>query len=136
MKSILLVALNLLIGTGIQAEVLPLRFKSEARQSENSLNILAPARQQWVRQSPLPSGRNLTGPSWATATHGLASGEALTLVETFDGGVTWRDVNLGSQNSSSPFYDVLCRDPQNYFVIGNSATGGPDIFRTTNSGTT
>jgi hypothetical protein len=42
-------------------------------------------------------------------THGFASGEALTLVETFDGGVTWSDVNLGSQNSSSPFYTFFAR---------------------------
>ena len=65
---------------------------------------------------------NLTGVSWATATHGLASGEALTLVETFDGGLTWRDVNLGSPDTANPFYNVLCKDPQNYFVIANSAT--------------
>jgi photosystem II stability/assembly factor-like uncharacterized protein len=88
MKSILLVVLNALIGTVIQAEVL---------QSGNSLNTLAPARQQWVRQSPLPTGRNLTGVSWATTTHGFASGEALTLVETFDGGVTWSDVTWAAK---------------------------------------
>jgi len=135
-KSILLVVLNLLVGIGVQAQVMPLRPNSEMVQSGNSPNTLAPARQQWVRQSPLPTGRNLTGVSWATATHGLASGEALTLVETFDGGVTWRNVVLGSQTSGSPFYNVLCRDSQNYFVIGNSATTGRDIFRTTDSGTT
>jgi Photosynthesis system II assembly factor YCF48 len=134
-KSILLVVLNVFFGIGIEAEVLPLRFNSEAPQSGNSPDTLSPTRQQWVRQSPLPTGRNLTGVSWATATHGLASGEALTLVETFDGGVTWREVVLGSQSSGSPFYNVLCKDSQNYFVIGNSATTGRDIFRSTNSGT-
>ena len=111
-KSILLVVLHLLIGAGIQAEVLPLRSNNEARQSGISINTISPARQQWVRQSPPPTGRNLTGVSWATATHGLASGDALTLVETFDGGLTWRDVNLGSPDAGNSFYNVLCKDPQ------------------------
>ena len=64
-KSILLVVLTLFFGIGSKAEVLP----------GNSLNPIAPARQQWVRQSPLPTGRNLTGVSWATTTHdGKGSG--------------------------------------------------------------
>ncbi len=94
----------------------------------------APRQDEWVRQSPLPSARNLTGVSWATTTHGFASGEALTLIETLDGGATWRNVNLGT--STDPLYNVYCRDANNYFAIGNSGTGGPDIYRTTDAGTT
>ena len=41
---------------------------------------------QWTRQSPLPAARNLRGVAWATPTHGFASGESETLVETSDGG--------------------------------------------------
>src|SRR5262245_34286196 len=61
--------------------------------------VLAPTLDEWVRQSPLPTARNLTGVAWATATHGFAAGEALTLIETFDGGATWSDVNLGSTST-------------------------------------
>ena len=43
-------------------------------------SVIAPALDEWVRQSPLPSARNLTGVAWATSTHGFASGESLTLV--------------------------------------------------------
>src|SRR4029434_2626143 len=41
--------------------------------------VMSPALDEWVRQSPLPTARNLTGVAWATSTHGFASGEALTL---------------------------------------------------------
>jgi photosystem II stability/assembly factor-like uncharacterized protein len=89
----------------------------------------------WTRQSPLPTGANLTGVSWASATHGLMSGEGHTLLETFDTGATWRNIRLPGY-PTDPFYNVLCRDATNYFVIGNSATTGRDIFRTPNAGTT
>ena len=75
---------------------------------------------QWTRQSPLPTARNLNGVAWATATHGFAAGESETLVETFDGGATWRTVNLGFA-PSDPFYNVYCRDAGNCFVVGNGA---------------
>jgi hypothetical protein len=54
-KSILLVVLNVFFGIGIEAEVLPLRFNSEAPQSGNSPDTLSPTRQQWVHRvrSPL-----------------------------------------------------------------------------------
>ena len=87
-----------------------------------------------VRQSPLPSPRNLTGVAWPTSTHGFASGEALTLVETFDGGVTWQDVDLGT--STDPLYNVSCIDANVCVAIGNSGTFGPDIYRTSNAGAT
>src|SRR4051794_4228202 len=66
----------------------------------STFNATAPLSDEWVRQSPLPSPRNLTGVTWATVTHGFASGEALTLIETFDGGVTWRNVNLGTTSTN------------------------------------
>ena len=101
----------------------------------DSSSVVAPVLDEWVRQSPLPTARNLTGVAWATSTHGFASGESLTLVETFDAGATWRDVDLGS-TSTDPLYNVYCRDGNNCYAIGNSATGGPDIYRTTNAGVT
>ena len=90
---------------------------------------------QWTRQSPLPAARNLTGVAWATPTHGFASGESETLVETSDGGGTWHNVNLGI-SPSDPFYNVYCRDADNCFVIGNGTGNGPDHWRTTNGGMT
>jgi photosystem II stability/assembly factor-like uncharacterized protein len=92
------------------------------------LACLVSAQDEWVRQSPLPAARNLTGVSWATSAHALASGEALTLIETFDGGGTWNTVDFGI--STDPFYNVLCRDPSNYFVTGNTN------YRSTDSGAT
>ena len=94
----------------------------------------APEVDEWLRQSPVPTARNLTGISWASATHGLASGESLTLLETLDSGATWKNIILGT--STDPFYNVLCRDASNYFVIGNSGTNGPDNYRSTNGGAT
>jgi len=90
---------------------------------------------QWTRQSPLPAARNLWGVAWATPTHGFASGESETLVETSDGGGTWHNVNLGI-SPSDPFYNVYCRDADNCFVIGNGTGNGPDHWRTTNGGVT
>ena len=90
---------------------------------------------QWTRQSPLPAARNLWGVAWATPTHGFASGESETLVETSDGGATWHKVNLGI-SPSDPFYNVYCRDADNCFVIGNGTGNGPDHWRTTNGGVT
>lgn len=98
-------------------------------------SVTAPALDEWVRQSPLPTARNLTGVAWATSTHGFASGEALTLIETFDGGATWRDVDLGT-TSTDPLYNTYCVDGNTCFAIGNSATIGRDIYRTINAGVT
>ena len=119
----LFASLGCLVETSLSAAEIPALLKAPLAQDE------------WIRQSPLPTARNLTGVAWATATHGFASGEALTLIETFDGGVTWRNVDLG-RTSTDPFYNVYCRDGSNCFAIGNSGTGGPDIYRTTNAGVT
>jgi photosystem II stability/assembly factor-like uncharacterized protein len=89
----------------------------------------------WMRQSPLPAARNVWGAAWATGTHSFAAGESETLIETFDGGVTWRNVNLGV-SPSDPFYNVYCRDADNCFVTGNGTTNGPDHWRTTDGGAT
>ena len=101
----------------------------------NCLSAIAFGQNQWTRQSPLPAARNLWGAAWATPTHGFASGESETLIETFDGGTTWHNVNLGVAQSD-PFYNVYCRDADNCFVIGNGTTNGPDHWRTTDGGAT
>src|ERR1043166_4566865 len=98
------------------------------------LACLVSAQDEWVRQSPLPTARNLTGVSWATSSHALASGDALTLIETLDSGTTWSNVDFGT--STNPFYNVLCRDAANCFVIGNSDSSSADNYRTTDSGAT
>jgi photosystem II stability/assembly factor-like uncharacterized protein len=73
--------------------------------------------------------------AWASPTHSFASGEYGTFIETFDGGTTWRNINLDIF-PSDPFYNVYCRDADNCFVVGNSGTNGPDHWRTTDSGAT
>ena len=85
-------------------------------------------------QSPVPTARNLWGAAWATPTHAFAVGDGLTMIETFDAGATWRDVELSSYTWPAlqrqvPRCQHLCR-------IGNSATTGRDIYRTTNAGAT
>ena len=124
------------LGSAVVSTLAALVFTASSLMAATSASSAsAPAIDEWVRQSPLPSARNLTGVAWATSTHGFACGEALTLVETFDAGATWRSVTLGG-TSTNPFYNVYFRDANNGFVIGNSGTGGPDIYRTTDAGVT
>jgi photosystem II stability/assembly factor-like uncharacterized protein len=124
------------LGSAVVSTLAALLFTASGLMVATSASSAsAPALDEWVRQSPLPSARNLTGVAWATATHGFACGEALTLVETFDAGATWRSVTLGG-TSTNPFYNVYFRDANNGFVIGNSGTGNPDIYRTTDAGVT
>lgn len=133
-RSILFAALVFLVAANVQAGISLLHPDGQSATTAGGVGSRAPATDEWIRQSPLPTARNLTGVSWATSTHGLASGEAYTLVETFDAGATWRNVILGT--ATDPFYNILCRDASSYFVIGNSGTFGPDHFRTTDSGVT
>jgi photosystem II stability/assembly factor-like uncharacterized protein len=114
--------------------LLPFTLLSALALASTDTMPLRPETDDWVQQSPLPAARNLTGISWATSTHALASGEAVTLIETFDAGATWRNVDLQGE-SAEPYYNVLCRDAQNYFVIGNSS-GPPNHWRTSDGGTT
>lgn len=92
------------------------------------------AQNQWIRQSPIPTGMNLQGVFWTSATHAFIAGESATALETTDGGQTWRTINL-PMFPSDPLYNVYFRDPNNGFFIGNSAAQ-PDIFRTTDGGAT
>ena len=62
------------------------------RPDENSSR--APLSEEWVLQTPVPTARNLWGAAWATPTHAFAVGDGLTMIETFDAGATWRDVEL------------------------------------------
>ena len=75
---------------------------------------------------------NLSGVAWATTTHAFAVGDGLTMIETFDAGATWRDVELSS--SPDPLYNVKCVDANICIAIGNAATTGRDIYRTTKGG--
>ena len=59
LRLVLLTGVASLIGIGLSAAEIPNAPLTE-----------------WIRQSPLPTARNLTGASWATSTHALASGEA------------------------------------------------------------
>jgi len=92
------------------------------------------AQAQWIRQSPIPTGTNLWGASWASSAHGFIAGENATALETTDGGQTWQAINL-PMFPTDPLYNVYFRDPDNGFFIGNS-DAQPDIFRTTNGGAT
>ncbi len=130
----LLTALACLFVTEARGQVTPLR-RDEGAVTRNDRGIAALALDEWVRQSPVPTGSNLTGLAWTTATHAFASGTGLTLVETLDGGATWRDVDLPGA-STDPLYNVSCANATTCVAIGNSATTGPDIYRTSNAGAT
>jgi photosystem II stability/assembly factor-like uncharacterized protein len=93
------------------------------RPDENSSRALLS--EDWVLQSPVPTARNLWGAAWATPTHAFAVGDGLTMIETFDAGATWRNVELSS--SPGPLYNVKCLDANICVAIGNSATTGRDI---------
>src|SRR6478672_9646727 len=93
-KSVTRPAPRTLLGGAVASTLAALVFTASNLMAAASVSsLMAPVVDEWVRQSPLPTARNLTGVAWATSTHGFASGEALTLIETFDGGVTWSDVD-------------------------------------------
>jgi len=131
-RSLFLTVLVCLAGSTAQAAVSPLRDQTTAM-AKNEQFGAETVLDEWVRQSPLPTGANLNGVAWATATHGFAAGTGLTLIETFDAGATWRDVDLAGFETE-PFYNVYCSDANTCFVIGNSATTGKDLWRTINAG--
>ena len=134
-RSLLSVVLAGFIGAHLQAQVSPLRPGDGSRVAATaSSGLLAPLLDEWVKQSPIPTPRNLAGVAWLTSTHAFAAGDSLTLIETFDGGATWQDVELGT--STDPLYNVACADANVCVAIGNSATTGPDIYRTSNAGAT
>lgn len=133
-RSLFLTVLVCLAGSTAQAAVSLLRDQTTAVAQNDKFGAEA-VLDEWVRQSPLPTGANLNGVAWATATHAFAAGTGLTLIETFDGGATWRDVDLAGFETE-PFYNVYCSDANTCFVIGNSATTGLDHWRTTNAGAT
>ena len=86
-RSLLPVVLGCLIGAHLQAQVSPLRPGEGSRVAATTPSgLMAPLLDEWVKQSPIPTARNLTGVAWLTSTHGFAAGESLTLIETFDGG--------------------------------------------------
>ena len=130
--SIFFATLLCLLGVSARGQVSLLRLDERAT-APTDRGIVAPLLDEWVKQSPVPTARNLWGAAWATATHGFAAGESLTLVETFDGGMTWRDVSLPS-SSEDPLYNVACIDANICVAMGNSGLEGPDVFRTSNGG--
>ncbi|MEO7725519.1 MAG: YCF48-related protein [Chthoniobacterales bacterium] len=131
-RLMLLTVLICSLGTVVHGQVSLLR-SDDAPVPRPERGQMAPLLDEWVRQAPLPTARNLSGVAWATATHAFASGDVLTLVETLDGGITWSDVDLPG-SSTGPLYNVSCVDANICVAIGNSATTGPDIYRTSNAG--
>ncbi|MEZ0326028.1 MAG: YCF48-related protein [Fimbriimonas sp.] len=93
----------------------------------------AASAQSWVKQAPLPTETDLNGVAFVSPTHGFITGAAHKLLETTDGGLNWRPVDLGT--STEPFYEIYFRDANNGFLIGNTS-GASEHFRTTNGGAT
>jgi photosystem II stability/assembly factor-like uncharacterized protein len=94
----------------------------------------APVAAQWIQQSARPQPRSLSGIEWVSADHAFIAGSSMTLMETLDGGATWRKINLTAGNTTSPLYNVYFKDTNNGFAFGNSSTTGPDVYSTIDGG--
>ncbi|MFG0282943.1 MAG: YCF48-related protein [Phycisphaerales bacterium JB039] len=91
---------------------------------------LAPG-QQWERQAPLPTGKDIYGAAFTSADHGFFCGVNRQLIRTRDGGKSWETVFSGDF-TSDPFYNVHFFDARHGWVIGNNN----DAHRTTDGGET
>ncbi len=95
---------------------------------------VALAQSLWIRQSPIPTYRNLYGVAFATSTHGFVIGPYQFLAETMDGGATWRIRSDGL--TAEPYYDIQFFDAMNGWIVGNGSTVGGNHLRTTDGGVT
>ena len=93
------------------------------------------AQAQWSQQSPQPTARQLFGAAFTSPSHGFIVGVSGTFMETHDAGKTWIQRNYAIF-PSEPFYEIYFKDANNGFVVGNSTTYGPNLFRTTDGGAT
>ncbi|GBC92431.1 Ycf48-like protein [bacterium HR15] len=94
---------------------------------------IASAQYVWIQHAPT-FVEDLYGVAFPTPSHGFVCGTRLLLMETFDGGQTWRfRSGVGVLTPSvDPFYAVHFYDTQNGWVIGNNNYA----FRTTDGGLT
>ncbi|RJP32949.1 MAG: hypothetical protein C4547_12940 [Phycisphaerales bacterium] len=89
------------------------------------------AAQEWTRQAPFPTGRNLKAAAFISPTHAFIVGENRHLLETADGGDTWKP-RIVDDWGAGPFYDVHFFDERYGYVTGNNS----DAFRTIDGGQT
>ncbi len=87
----------------------------------------------WIRQSPYPDTPQ-GQPSHAafSATRGYIAGYGPDLLETTDGGWSWRKRSLGHND----FNAVTFFGPNHGWLVGDHSSLGGGAFRTTNGGTT
>ena len=85
--------------------------------------------------APMPSQWGLWGAHFLDAQKGFACGGMKGFYRTLDGGQSWTTIALPGYQDS-PMYNVTFLDANVGIVIGNSAQGSQDIFRTTNGGAT
>ena len=76
--------------------------------------------QQWNKQAPLPTDRDLYGAAFTSPDHGFIIGLNRALFETFDGGDTWVQRNLDAY-STDPYYDIHFFDDQRGWITGNNS---------------
>lgn len=89
------------------------------------------AAEEWTRQAPFPTGRNLKSASFISPSHAFIVGENRHLLETADGGETWT-ARIVDDWGAGPFYDVHFFDELHGYVTGNNS----DAFRTVDGGQT
>ena len=117
----LLTALICLVGTGLQAQVSPLRPGKGSVTSADH-NVMAPLLDEWVRQSPVPTARNLWTPTLSGMTMtvpltGVTDIQTLTVTLT---GVT--DTSSQVLPTTSVSANMLIGD-----VNGDKKVNNPDI---------
>ena len=121
-----------LVGTGLQAQVSPLRPGEESITSADH-SVMAPLLDEWVRQVLSNRAQSL----WRSL------GDDHPCLRRWRRAYHDRDLRCRGyladvvlSSSPDPLYNVKCVDANICIAIGNSATTGRDIYRTTNAGAT
>lgn len=83
------------------------------------LPCLGLAQWTWTVQSPLPTGRHLSGVSMASPSNTLVCGINRTLIQTLDDWETWT-FRMYGETGEDPFYAVEHRNPNLVFLAGNN----------------
>jgi photosystem II stability/assembly factor-like uncharacterized protein len=126
MLAIPMLAITLLSASGVGP---PFRLPTHGTPLQN-----VPQRHV-AHAGPLTSA-DLYGVAFNTPLHGFISGSNGTFMETADGGKSWALRTLPLANGDDPLYAVRFANQRRAFVLGNSTTNGPDIFRTRDAGMT
>ena len=89
--------------------------------------------QVFTKIGPVPTGANLNGVEFLSASTGFVVGEGHEFYRTNNGGLTWSRITLPGY-ADGPLYNITFVNQSVGFIAGNSAQGSIDIFRTLDGG--